>query len=514
MWLLNTHTITLRNFIADIPNYVILSHTWEEEEVTFDDIGKPDQCATMKGYAKILGCCRQAVQDGFEWAWIDTCCIDKRSSAELSEAINSMYKWYWNAGICYAYISDFSDHGSVPLDLGYSKWFTRGWTLQELLAPSPVEFYTQSWSFIGTKAGMLKTLQDITKIDEQYLEDRDKIRLASTATKFSWASLRETTREEDIAYCLLGLVGVNMPMLYGEGYRAFNRLQLEILRKTNDHTIFAWNFHYSTPSPLVGVLAPSPFYFADSADTRPSGTPRPTESLTHEITNNGLRITLPIVETDDKDELVALLHCENKKGSRLGIHLGKAREGSLQYGRFRSSDGLMECGQQRGRMSTLYMMLETEAQPDLEKFDYIDIRNVQGNCGYQISNVSLNSSNGHEHIDTNAGSFRLYHREIVLINLALTPRDSESIAILFGLSSGGHPVCYAIGPALEINETFRKAWSSALSDTLLDQANVAGTDRQRVVMYDRGQHLLIEVKCKKCLRSERQVWVVSIQITK
>jgi hypothetical protein len=137
MWLLNTTTFRLRAFFEHVPDYVILSHTWEKDEVAFEDIDKPG-ASQMAGYSKIVGCCRLARRDGFEWAWIDTCCIDKRSSAELSEAINSMYKWYWKAAICYAYLSD------VPMAFGEweelverSRWFSRG-------CEEPSEFNTAS----------------------------------------------------------------------------------------------------------------------------------------------------------------------------------------------------------------------------------------------------------------------------------------------------------------------------------------------------------------------------------
>ena len=126
-----------------IPEYVILFHTWDVGEVTFEDLSKPD-VASMAGYSKIVGCCNLAVRDGYEWAWIDTCCIDKRSSAELSDAINSMYRWYWQAAICYAYLSDVStNYNAWKQELEASRWFTRGWTLQELLAPAVVEFYNK-----------------------------------------------------------------------------------------------------------------------------------------------------------------------------------------------------------------------------------------------------------------------------------------------------------------------------------------------------------------------------------
>jgi hypothetical protein len=121
MHLLNTSTLKLEYFIKTVPHYAILSHTWNEDEITFDDIDKP-HIATIKGYKKVSQSCRQALKDGYKWIWVDTCCIDKRSSAELSEAINSMYDWYWRAEICYVYLED------VPLGpLVESKWFHRGW---------------------------------------------------------------------------------------------------------------------------------------------------------------------------------------------------------------------------------------------------------------------------------------------------------------------------------------------------------------------------------------------------
>ncbi|KAI6002305.1 hypothetical protein F5J12DRAFT_906395 [Pisolithus orientalis] len=147
------------------------------------------------------------MRDGYTWLWIDTCCIDKRSSAELSEAINSMYRWYRNSQMCYVYLND---------------WFSRGWTLQELVAPKEAEFFNKSWVSIGIKQDLTSLLEDITRIPEKSVR--------AVAHIMSWAADRKTTRVEDRAYSLLGLFGVNMPMLYGEGSKAFQRLQLEIIR--------------------------------------------------------------------------------------------------------------------------------------------------------------------------------------------------------------------------------------------------------------------------------------------
>ncbi|CAN9229026.1 unnamed protein product [Alternaria alternata] len=132
---------------SQVPDYVILSHTWGSEEITLQDI-LSNVAPSKKGFAKLIGCCKRAKDDGFTYCWIDTCCIDKTSSAELSEAINSMYQWYKGACICYAYLEDVQ--GNPQLDdyeaFSKSRWFTRGWTLQELIAPGIVEFYNVSWT--------------------------------------------------------------------------------------------------------------------------------------------------------------------------------------------------------------------------------------------------------------------------------------------------------------------------------------------------------------------------------
>jgi hypothetical protein len=140
----------LREFLGDIiPKYVILSHTWGEEEVTFQDIQDLKKAREKKGFQKLEQCCAKAEADGFQWVWMDTCCIDKSSSAELSEAINSMYQWYKNSQICYAYLEDVSLSTLGETRLEKSRWFMRGWTLQELIAPSIVEFYDVEVSIIG-----------------------------------------------------------------------------------------------------------------------------------------------------------------------------------------------------------------------------------------------------------------------------------------------------------------------------------------------------------------------------
>ncbi|KAI6142632.1 heterokaryon incompatibility protein-domain-containing protein [Pisolithus tinctorius] len=266
--------------------YAILSHRWEMEvdydEMTglmkMDDQDR-DEIRQRKGYRKIIKSCEQALKDGYAWLWVDTCCIDKRSSAELSEAINSMYRWYRNAQRCYVYLNDVDglafpaeqDFSRFDKFHGWPEWFSRGWTLQELIAPREVEFFNKSWMSIGTKQDLTSTLQIITRIPEKVLRDGQVLRSTGSSERpgvahiMSWAADRKTRRVEDRAYSLMGLFGVNMPMLYGEGSKAFQRLQLEIIRASSDRSIFAWN-----PKGCLGnygsVLAEDPNCFRGCHD--------------------------------------------------------------------------------------------------------------------------------------------------------------------------------------------------------------------------------------------------------
>ncbi|KAH8758214.1 heterokaryon incompatibility protein-domain-containing protein [Hyaloscypha finlandica] len=227
--------------LFNVPNFAILSHTWGEEEVTLQDI-KTKEATKLLGYEKVTKACSVAAADGFDYIWIDTCCIDKTSSAELSEALNSMYRWYQEAEECYAYLVDVPHNsvnrvtGATGPEFRESRWFTRGWTLQELIAPSSVIFLDSEWQDMGTKSKLQCAISEITGIPGSFLLG-DDLRHASIAQRMSWASKRETTRIEDLAYSLMGLFGIYMPMLYGEGERAFIRLQEEIMRVSDDHIL-------------------------------------------------------------------------------------------------------------------------------------------------------------------------------------------------------------------------------------------------------------------------------------
>ena len=258
--------------------YAILSHRWVEQEVDYEEMvelakmdrEERDEIRQRSGYQKILQCCEQAQKDGYERLWVDTCCIDKRSSAELSEVINSMYRWYENAKVCYAYLHDIrgsslptkKDYLRYPGCNGWPEWFSRGWTLQELIAPSNVQFLNKNWQIIGDKRTLAPTLVDITGVPEHILIHGLCGNRPCVAQIISWAAHRTTTRVEDRAYSLMGLLDVNMPMLYGEGKKAFHRLQLEIIRASNDQSIFAWDWKGENEQP-GSILAGDPSFFED-----------------------------------------------------------------------------------------------------------------------------------------------------------------------------------------------------------------------------------------------------------
>ncbi|PNH44850.1 hypothetical protein VD0004_g2900 [Verticillium dahliae] len=317
MRLINVRTKEITLFYGhDTPPYAILSHTWAgDNEVSYQEWTAPLRPTFKPGYRKIMAACLQAEQDGLDYLWVDTNCIDKTSSAELSEAINSMFAWYEASAVCYAYLSDVDGNdpfGVAPLppveglslstelkrrgptlELRASRWFTRGWTLQELLAPPKLTFFNRHWKDIGTRQELRFPISTITGIDVTYLGQSQKIFSASVAARLSWAAKRETTRFEDMAYCLLGIFDIHLPLIYGEGSKAFLRLQEEIIKNSDDQTIFCWTWEADmVPHGWLSLLAPSPAVF-DSGKFVPA--PGNHSSAPYQITNVGLRIRLPVV---------------------------------------------------------------------------------------------------------------------------------------------------------------------------------------------------------------------------
>ncbi|KAM5341358.1 hypothetical protein ACJ41O_014389 [Fusarium nematophilum] len=361
MRLINTKSLKLRRFTSRPPPYAILSHTWGRQEVSFGDFQNVQRRRRQQGFAKIQSTCLQARRDGLEYAWVDTCCIDQSSSAELGEAINSMFEWYRRSEVCYAYLEDVPPSDMVPRGVpgplfASSRWFRRGWTLQELLAPSRVRFFDRGWGEIGERKDLLQTLKAVTGIEEDVLNGGSFANI-SVGRRMSWASQRETTRVEDIAYSLLGIFDVNMPLIYGEAERAFIRLQEEIMKQSEDHSILAWQDTAASAiaSPVRGILATSPKMFANFRQKTFNTFQRLEESKPDQIvtfrdyhapaipmafTSRGLRITAVAEDLQPQRplQLIALgLNCTVDKDLTRVLAVYLKREEGDRYVRVRPS---------------------------------------------------------------------------------------------------------------------------------------------------------------------------------
>lgn len=230
-----------KDLAGNIPDYAILSHTWgdDDEEVTLKDLTE-GSAKSKTGYQKIRFCGEQAARDGFRYIWVDTCCIDKSNSTELSEALNSMYRWYRDAAKCYVCLADVSWDEQDPTKsssqacdeaIQRSRWFTRGWTLQELLAPRSVEFFSIEGKLLGDKKSLERQIHSITGIPVSAFQGTPLSEF-STTERFSWAARRQTKKEEDEAYSLLGIFDVFISPIYGEGREnALLRLRKKVNKK-------------------------------------------------------------------------------------------------------------------------------------------------------------------------------------------------------------------------------------------------------------------------------------------
>jgi hypothetical protein len=256
-----TYKLT-KEFLGDdqVPPYAILSHTWKtNQEVTFEDLIKDNKIRSSRihaclhrlrsrhlktGYDKIRFCAQQAWRDGLHYFWVDTCCINKKDPIELQVAINSMFHWYQSAAKCYVYLSDVStadgEGGRQPSAwhsaFAKSRWFTRGWTLQELLAPSEVEFFSKEGVCLGNRLELKHQIHDITNISLRALSGAPLVEFG-VDERLSWAEGRSTTLKEDKVYALLGIFGISLPFIYGEEYENVLRRLLEEIANSQAVTI-------------------------------------------------------------------------------------------------------------------------------------------------------------------------------------------------------------------------------------------------------------------------------------
>lgn len=332
MRLLHAPSFELCFFTDDlVPPYAILSHTWADEEVTYHDLSQRQDARAKQGWNKIQKGCALARSLDLEYIWIDTCCIDKSSSAELSEAINSMFKWYENARLCIAFLSDWDAAADTPDSKTFrsSRWFTRGWTLQELIAPAEVLFFDRHWIQAFTRDSLKTLIHDVTGIPTSILEAaengdrqcRQRLDGVSVAQRMSWAAKRTTTRSEDAAYCLLGIFDINMPLLYGEGAtKAFRRLQDEIIKSTDDESLYAWSYSRDVAEKrhFWGLLADSPAAFGNYGDMIPRRSRYLTRSSGRTVTvsNRGLLLDLfvtPFPKDMSRTIFLAFLDCDMRR---------------------------------------------------------------------------------------------------------------------------------------------------------------------------------------------------------
>ncbi|KAL5410341.1 hypothetical protein PMIN04_010678 [Paraphaeosphaeria minitans] len=326
MRLINTTSLQLEEvsdseLSQDKNQYAILSHRWDsdEDEVTYQDMKTHGDVSSKKGFLKIREFCNVASQAGYRYGWCDTCCINKGNSSELAESINSMYLWYKMSSLCVVYLAD------VPtVELGDSEWFTRGWTLQELIAPRTLSFFDGRWKLLGTKVELLECLSRKTCVPVNVLGNIAEPYTCSVAQRMSWAAHRVTQRVEDRAYSLLGLFEVNMPMIYGEREKAFLRLQQSIAHKSKDESLFAWAL---SPSAVDSQDYFSIFASTPSAFTNCRNTIVTPGSTGFTQANGELTIELE-VQRRSPGIFDALLHCtdEHVPDKRLCISISKVFE--------------------------------------------------------------------------------------------------------------------------------------------------------------------------------------------
>ncbi|KAF5577103.1 beta transducin [Fusarium pseudoanthophilum] len=300
----------------------------------------------QKGWLKLRYYCGRAFNDGWEWAWMDTCCIDKTNPADTQEAINAMFRWYQRAGVCYAHLDDvdfsktreivsLTEDTDLDSSMDYlrealkgdfirAKWFTRGWTLQELLAPNYLIFVDREWRHMGTREGWALEIEKASNIEARHLNafSPTDFTSCSTAMRFSWASGRETTVEEDESYSLLGLFGISLPLIYGErGRQAFNRLQRQLINVYHDDSVFAWKGSHPDLRLEVGILARSIKDFWDSSKVT-----KGQYGNAYAMTNRGLEITSKYWrQRSNPESVIVRLNCRVRLApdveKETGIHL-------------------------------------------------------------------------------------------------------------------------------------------------------------------------------------------------
>lgn len=263
MWLIETSTFRLSEFTTSVPSYATLSHVTEEDEAPHESPGHIRREICNRSRKTVERACVQARTAGISWLWNYATCVDRYSWAAQSEAINSLAQIYRGCEYTIIYLADLVfelvGHETLGERLADCRWFKNIWSIPQIIFSRAAFFFSTDWTQIGTKISLLPLISAIIGIDKPALDDSDCLEDYSIAKRMSWASRMTTTRTEDSAYALLGLFDVSLPIIHGEGQKAFFKLQEEILKDTNDFSLFAWDS--PVPQEYTGLLAPSPACF-------------------------------------------------------------------------------------------------------------------------------------------------------------------------------------------------------------------------------------------------------------
>ena len=502
MRLINTQTLQFESFYdSEVPPYAILSHRWGKEEVTFEDMDSASRDARQKkGYAKLKGFCDTANSLDHAFAWADTCCINKSNNTELSEAINSMYRWYSDASTCIVYLEDV---GPGQKSMDQSEWFERAWTLQELIAPATVLFYNHEWDLVGRKDDLVQLLETITGIPEKVMSGAANPSTCSVAQRMSWAANRKAERVEDRAYSLLGLFDVSLPMIYGEREKAFLRLQEAIIGKSDDESIFAWSLDLSNhPQGYSGLFAPSPTSFAACGNMI-----RTPGSFGFSPGNTGLSIKLKTFPYS-METYLAFLHCRNQKSpnanTRYAILIARLPTNG-QYARVMNAQGvsLLLSGVDTNSIVRELRIRQNLLEPPLNITYGFWIRTLQppGHDQCQIRTLSRVKSIESDHVSLPPGSVGT----AAIVSLEPTNKTTGGWSrirwIKFGFDHEFNPLCLLIGAeagtsqydtrslpnatsfeaaaasppgSAEYEAFFKKAWPKASATTKTAPSKTAG----------------------------------------
>jgi hypothetical protein len=478
MRLINIHTLRFKNFTHEPPPYAIASHRWCSHETTHQDVRDVRNVDSagfkkVKNFGRAVRSVNETVQSSFawgamgfqlkcDWLWIDTACIDRKDLSELSESINSMFRWYRSAAVCYAYLSDvgpMSFQYGAMMDFMRSEWFERGWTLQELLAPGVVVFLAKDWSVIGHKCPYDKPLCDavclgfgqrldfiisrITKIPLDVIRNYSNAKYISVKARMSWIGSRKTTRLEDMAYCLLGICDVFMPPIYGEGSHAWKRLLAVVeMAKTKDHK----EMLSVSPTTLAPVTIPYELAW-------PFGKQKPANRIPRGVlsrTVNGLRNRSQII-WDATFDVDSVLRSHTVTGSSAILSIAAVETTSLGLTLVPVGlDCSMQCETEvsiaTAQPNALGPVLKQNHRPthaispDAEKADpSLEIISLSS-CSHPLEQVETDSSTGGDCTDLNPqdDTMEIPDNEVSLLKMALSDdtRSDEELKRTWSLLQG------------------------------------------------------------------------------